>query len=78
VCQVDSGNVAGGSSTAAGQTAKDFSEGQWWIDRDFVAGEFAMDLRLGAASSSDTVLNVEFLAKTPEEWYVNSWDWSNY
>ena len=30
------------------------------------------------ASSSDKVLNVEFVAKQPAEWYVSSWDWSNY
>src|SRR5687768_3493884 len=30
------------------------------------------------ASSSDKVLNVEFVAKKPAEWYVNSWDWSSY
>ena len=29
-------------------------------------------------TSSDKVLNVEFVAKQPAEWYVNSWDWSNY
>ena len=30
------------------------------------------------ASSSDHVLNVDFVAKTPAEWSVNSWDWGNY
>ena len=26
----------------------------------------------------DHTLQVVFAAKTPEQWYVNSWDWSNY
>ena len=30
------------------------------------------------ASSSDNVLNVDFVSKAPAEWSVNSWDWSNY
>lgn len=29
-------------------------------------------------SSSQGSLHVEFAAKTPEEWYVNSWEWSTY
>jgi predicted phage gp36 major capsid-like protein len=28
--------------------------------------------------SPDHVLQVVYAAKTPEQWYVNSWDWSNY
>jgi len=28
--------------------------------------------------SPDHTLQVVFAAKTPEHWYVNSWDWSNY
>jgi hypothetical protein len=28
--------------------------------------------------SPDHTLQVVFAAKTPEQWYVNSWDWSNY
>ena len=31
-----------------------------------------------SASSLDKVLNVEFVAKQPAEWYVNGWNWSNY
>jgi hypothetical protein len=31
-----------------------------------------------AGSSSDNILHVEFVAKAPAEWYVNSWEWSNY
>jgi predicted phage gp36 major capsid-like protein len=30
------------------------------------------------AWSSERTLQVVFAAKTPEQWYVNSWDWSNY
>lgn len=26
----------------------------------------------------ERTLHVSFAAKTPEQWYVNSWDWSNY
>jgi hypothetical protein len=28
--------------------------------------------------SADHTLQVVFAAKTPDQWYVNSWDWSNY
>ena len=27
---------------------------------------------------SQGTLHVEFAAKTPEEWYVNSWEWATY
>jgi predicted phage gp36 major capsid-like protein len=30
------------------------------------------------AWSPERTLHVVFAAKTPEQWYVNSWDWSNY
>ena len=30
------------------------------------------------STSSDQILNVEFVAKSPAEWYVNSWEWGNY
>jgi putative salt-induced outer membrane protein YdiY len=30
------------------------------------------------AWASERTLQVVFAAKTPEQWYVNSWDWSNY
>jgi predicted phage gp36 major capsid-like protein len=30
------------------------------------------------AWSPERTLQVVFAAKTPEQWYVNSWDWSNY
>lgn len=30
------------------------------------------------AWSRERVLNVAFAAKNPNEWYVNSWDWSTY
>ena len=29
-------------------------------------------------ASSQASLHVEFAAKTPEEWYVNSWEWATY
>src|SRR5687767_12573750 len=28
-------------------------------------------------SSAEKTLNVEFVAKKPEEWYVNSWEWAS-
>jgi hypothetical protein len=28
--------------------------------------------------SSDNVLNVDFIAKAPAEWFVNSWEWTSY
>lgn len=28
--------------------------------------------------SPDHTLQVVFAAKTPDQWYVNSWDWSTY
>ena len=31
-----------------------------------------------STSSAEKVLNVEFVAKKPEEWYVNSWEWASY
>jgi hypothetical protein len=31
-----------------------------------------------SASSSDNVLRVEFAAKAPAEWYVNSWEWTSF
>jgi hypothetical protein len=30
------------------------------------------------AWSRERILNVAFAAKTPHEWYVNSWDWATY
>ena len=30
------------------------------------------------ASSSERSLQVVFAAKTPQEWYVNSWEWATY
>jgi hypothetical protein len=30
------------------------------------------------SSSSQSSLHVEFAAKTPEAWYVNSWEWATY
>jgi hypothetical protein len=30
------------------------------------------------AWTSERTLQVVFAAKTPEQWYVNSWDWSDY
>ena len=30
------------------------------------------------AWSRERILNVVFAAKTPHEWYVNSWDWATY
>ena len=30
------------------------------------------------AWASERTLQVVFAAKTPEQWYVNSWDWSDY
>lgn len=30
------------------------------------------------ASLSDKILNVEFVAKTPADWYVNGWEWTTY
>jgi hypothetical protein len=30
------------------------------------------------AWNPERTLQVVFAAKTPEQWYVNSWDWSNY
>jgi hypothetical protein len=33
----------------------------------------------GAGStSSESSLHVVFAAKTPEQWYVNSWEWASY
>jgi hypothetical protein len=32
----------------------------------------------GDAWSPERTLQVVFAAKTAEQWYVNSWDWSNY
>jgi hypothetical protein len=29
-------------------------------------------------TSSEKILNVEFVAKKPEEWHVSSWEWANY
>jgi len=29
-------------------------------------------------TTSEKILNVEFVAKKAEEWYVNSWEWANY
>ena len=31
-----------------------------------------------SGTSSQASLNVEFAAKTPEAWYVNSWEWGTY
>lgn len=30
------------------------------------------------AWSSERTLHIVFAAKAPEQWYVNSWDWSDY
>ena len=30
------------------------------------------------SASSPSILQVEFAAKTPEAWYVNSWEWVKY
>ena len=30
------------------------------------------------SSFQGTSLQIEFAAKTPEEWYVNSWEWGSY
>ena len=30
------------------------------------------------ASSSESRLNVVFVAKAPDQWYVNSWEWVTY
>ena len=29
-------------------------------------------------ASTPAILHVEFVAKTPEAWFVNSWEWANY
>ena len=47
------------------------------------AGHFAGDPGQGTlqwtyAGSTERTLQVVFAAKTPEQWYVYSWDWSNY
>ena len=31
-----------------------------------------------SASSSPASLQIDFVAKTPEQWYVNSWEWGTY
>jgi hypothetical protein len=32
----------------------------------------------GSSSSSEGNLRVVFAAKTPDQWYVDSWDWTTY
>ena len=51
-------------------------------------GSFATGISAGEPSQGtlqwtyvwarERTLHVEFAAKTPEQWYVNSWDWSTY
>ena len=46
-------------------------------------GNFSSDAGYGTlqwtyAWSAEHILQVVFSAKAPEEWYVTSWDWSNY
>src|SRR5688572_17241064 len=46
-------------------------------------GSFAGEVSQGILQwtyvwAPESTLHVLFAAKTPEQWYVNSWDWSNY
>jgi hypothetical protein len=31
-----------------------------------------------SSSSSPSNLQIDFVAKAPEQWYVNSWEWGTY
>jgi len=42
------------------------------------AGTLQWTYSWSGASSSSRNLQVVFAAKAPEQWYVNSWDWTDY